>query len=73
MNISYYVCLCLFSGRESRLPLTINGLGIGPQLQLNYNLIDLKNVSINSKANYEVTKLSLSEQLCCSFVHLMIN
>ncbi|KAM7396206.1 hypothetical protein PAMP_019263 [Pampus punctatissimus] len=41
-------------GRESRLPLTIEGEGIGPKLQLNYNLRDMNNVFIGDKDCYEV-------------------
>uniref|UniRef100_A0A3Q3MLA1 HYDIN axonemal central pair apparatus protein n=1 Tax=Mastacembelus armatus TaxID=205130 RepID=A0A3Q3MLA1_9TELE len=45
---------CDVAGRESRLPLTIKGEGIGPKLQLNYNLMDVKNVFIGDKNCYEV-------------------
>ncbi|XP_071313817.1 hydrocephalus-inducing protein homolog isoform X2 [Trachinotus anak] len=45
---------CDVTGRESRLPLTIEGAGVGPELQLNYNLIDIKNVFIGDKNCYEV-------------------
>lgn len=63
MNISF-VCLWLALGRESRLALTIKGEGVGPKLQLNYNLLDMKNVFINDKNCYEVRKLHQSEYLC---------
>ncbi|XP_075998117.1 hydrocephalus-inducing protein homolog [Genypterus blacodes] len=46
---------CDITGRESHLSLTIKGEGIGPQLQLNYNLMDVKNVFIGDKNSYEVT------------------
>nr|XP_046249402.1 hydrocephalus-inducing protein homolog [Scatophagus argus] len=45
---------CDVTGRESRLPLTIIGEGMGPNLQLNYNLMDMKNVFIGDKDCYEV-------------------
>uniref|UniRef100_A0A665UR31 HYDIN/VesB/CFA65-like Ig-like domain-containing protein n=1 Tax=Echeneis naucrates TaxID=173247 RepID=A0A665UR31_ECHNA len=45
---------CDITGRDSRLPLTIKSEGIGPELQLNYNLMDLKNVFIGDKNCYEV-------------------
>ncbi|KAG7229797.1 hypothetical protein INR49_012446 [Caranx melampygus] len=45
---------CDVTGRDSRLPLTIQGEGIGPELRLDYNLIDVKNVFINDKDCYEV-------------------
>lgn len=56
LNLSF-VCLCLYSGRESRLPLTIMGEAMGPKLQLNYNVMDLKNVFIGDKGCYEVRKV----------------
>ncbi|XP_026221932.1 hydrocephalus-inducing protein homolog [Anabas testudineus] len=45
---------CDVTGRESRLPLTIKGEGMGPKLQLNYSLMDMKNVFIGDKNCYEV-------------------
>nr|XP_029134421.1 hydrocephalus-inducing protein homolog [Labrus bergylta] len=45
---------CDVAGRESRLPLTIKGEGLGPKLQLNYDLMDMKNIFIGDKDNYEV-------------------
>ncbi|KAK2918189.1 hydrocephalus-inducing protein homolog [Channa argus] len=45
---------CDVTGRESWLPLTIKGEGIGPKLQLNYNLMDMKNVFVGDKDCYEV-------------------
>ncbi|XP_037834213.1 hydrocephalus-inducing protein homolog [Kryptolebias marmoratus] len=45
---------CDVTGRESRLPLTIQGEGLGPDLQLNYALIDMKNVFIGDRDRYEV-------------------
>ncbi|CAJ1057504.1 hydrocephalus-inducing protein homolog isoform X3 [Xyrichtys novacula] len=45
---------CDVAGCESRLPLTIKGEGLGPQLQLSYDLMDMKNVFIGGKDTYEV-------------------
>ncbi|KAI3370851.1 hypothetical protein L3Q82_007368 [Scortum barcoo] len=45
---------CDVTGRESRLPLTIKGEGMGPKLQLNYNLMNIKDVFIGDKNTYEV-------------------
>ncbi|XP_075998116.1 hydrocephalus-inducing protein homolog [Genypterus blacodes] len=46
---------CDITGHQSRIPLTIKGEGVGPQLQLNYNLMDVQNVFISDKNSYEVT------------------
>ncbi|KAI3371721.1 hypothetical protein L3Q82_024292, partial [Scortum barcoo] len=45
---------CDVTGRESRLPLTIKGEGMGPKVQLNYNLMNIKDVFIGDKNIYEV-------------------
>ncbi|KAL4630328.1 hypothetical protein GN956_G15742 [Arapaima gigas] len=45
---------CDVTGRESRLPLHIKGEGIGPQLQFNFDLLDMGNIFISSKHSYEV-------------------
>ncbi|KAM6936867.1 hydrocephalus-inducing protein homolog [Xenentodon cancila] len=45
---------CDVTGRESRLPLTINGEGLGPKLQLSYDQMDIGNVFIGEKVHYEV-------------------
>ncbi|XP_030281249.1 hydrocephalus-inducing protein homolog isoform X1 [Sparus aurata] len=45
---------CDVAGRESRLPLTIKGEGMGPNLQLNYYLMNMKNVFVGDKDYYEV-------------------
>lgn len=44
-------------GREARLPLTIKAQGLGPNLQLTYNRMDMKNVDIGGKDCYEVRKV----------------
>uniref|UniRef100_A0A3Q3KPP0 HYDIN/VesB/CFA65-like Ig-like domain-containing protein n=1 Tax=Monopterus albus TaxID=43700 RepID=A0A3Q3KPP0_MONAL len=48
------IIYCDVTGRESRLPLTVKGEGLGPKLQLKYNLMDMKNVFIGDKNCYEV-------------------
>ncbi|KAM9351908.1 hydrocephalus-inducing protein homolog [Symphorus nematophorus] len=45
---------CDVAGCESRLPLTMTGEGMGPQLQLSYNLMNMENVFIGDKDCYEV-------------------
>uniref|UniRef100_A0A8C2Z802 HYDIN/VesB/CFA65-like Ig-like domain-containing protein n=1 Tax=Cyclopterus lumpus TaxID=8103 RepID=A0A8C2Z802_CYCLU len=45
---------CDITGREARLPLAIKAEGIGPNLQLNYDLINMQNVVIGDKDFYEV-------------------
>ncbi|KAM9351917.1 LOW QUALITY PROTEIN: hydrocephalus-inducing protein homolog [Symphorus nematophorus] len=45
---------CDVTGCKSRLPLTITGEGLGPQLQLSYNLMNMENVFIGDPWCYEV-------------------
>ncbi|XP_028440234.1 hydrocephalus-inducing protein homolog [Perca flavescens] len=45
---------CDVTGRESRLPLTIKAEGVGPNLQLNYDLMDMKNVFVGDTDSYEM-------------------
>ncbi|XP_031731518.1 hydrocephalus-inducing protein homolog isoform X1 [Anarrhichthys ocellatus] len=45
---------CDVTGREARLPLTIHAEGMGPNLQLNYDLVDMQNVFVGHKTRYEV-------------------
>lgn len=49
-----YLCLCVTTGCESRLPLTVVGEAIGPQIQFNYNVVDMKNVFVSDKGSYQV-------------------
>lgn len=42
-------------GRESRLPLTIIGEAMGPNVQLNYNVMDIGHVFMGSNNCYEVS------------------
>lgn len=43
-------------GRESRLPLTVTGEGMGPRLVLNYDGMNLKDLFIGEKFRQEVRK-----------------
>ncbi|XP_060779913.1 hydrocephalus-inducing protein homolog [Neoarius graeffei] len=45
---------CDVTGREARLPLRIKGEGMGPKLQFNFDLLDIGNIFVGSKHNYEV-------------------
>uniref|UniRef100_A0A3P8WZA5 HYDIN/VesB/CFA65-like Ig-like domain-containing protein n=1 Tax=Cynoglossus semilaevis TaxID=244447 RepID=A0A3P8WZA5_CYNSE len=45
---------CNITGRQSRLPLTIRGEGLGPQLWLDYSLMNMKNVFMGDRNCYEV-------------------
>ncbi|KAG7521590.1 hydrocephalus-inducing protein-like [Solea senegalensis] len=45
---------CDVTGRQSRLPLTLQGEGMGPKLQLDYNLMNMKNVFVGDTNCYEV-------------------
>lgn len=56
---------CLFSalGRESRLPLTVKGKGMGPELEFNYNGIELEDFFIGEKYRQEIRKMSHNEHL----------
>ncbi|EDV21657.1 uncharacterized protein TRIADDRAFT_30117, partial [Trichoplax adhaerens] len=45
---------CDVVGRESRLPLKISGLGMGPNLQFSYQSLDIGDVFVKSKHSYEV-------------------
>lgn len=58
---SHLLCasLCVSAGCESRLPLAVVGEAIGPQIQFNYNVVDMKNVFISDKGSYEVRLVTL--------------
>ncbi|KAM8861524.1 hydrocephalus-inducing protein homolog isoform 3-T3 [Synchiropus picturatus] len=45
---------CDITGKESRIPLTIKGQGLGPRLELNYHFMDMKTVFQNDNDSYEV-------------------
>lgn len=54
-----HLSLDVSTGCESRLPLTVVGEAIGPQVQFNYNVVDMKNVFISDKGSYEVRLVTL--------------
>lgn len=41
-------------GRASRLPLTVQGEGVGPKLRVDYKVTDMQDVVIRDKDCYEV-------------------
>ena len=53
------VAYCAVTGRESRLPLKIRGQGVGPQIQLSFDTLDIQNVFVNSSHAYEVEPTAL--------------
>ena len=48
------VAFCDITGKEHRLPLQLQGTGIGPRIVLSYNVIDIGEVFINSVSEYDV-------------------
>ena len=57
---------CAVTGRESRLPLKIRGQGVGPQIQLSFDTLDIQNVFVNSSHAYEVDLLHYSTYTDCA-------
>ncbi|XP_023811732.1 hydrocephalus-inducing protein homolog isoform X1 [Oryzias latipes] len=53
-KIYQHTVYCDVTGRESNLPLTITGEGLGPELELSYSLMDMNNVFIGDKDQYDV-------------------
>ena len=51
-----YTCtaFCDVTGRESRLPLRIQGVGVGPKVQFSFDRLDMGNIFVNSSHTYEV-------------------
>lgn len=45
---------CDITGHQSRLPLKFKGEGMGPKLQLSYNMMNMKNVFVGERNCYEV-------------------
>ncbi|CAM4581517.1 unnamed protein product [Leuciscus chuanchicus] len=45
---------CEITGRESRLPLGIQGEGVGPKLQFSFDFLDMGNIVIGSKQSYKL-------------------
>lgn len=54
------VAYCAVTGRESRLPLKIRGQGVGPQIQLSFDTLDIQNVFVNSSHAYEVETVCIA-------------
>ena len=51
------VAFCEITGRESRLPLRLCGLGSGPKVQLSIETLDVGNIFIGSTHVYEVNNI----------------
>lgn len=51
-----YTCtaFCDITGRQSRLPLRIQGNGMGPKVQLSFDKLNMGNIFVNSTHTYEV-------------------
>ncbi|KAM9214465.1 hydrocephalus-inducing protein homolog [Leptosomus discolor] len=47
------VLYCDISGRETRLPLSVKGEGIGPRLRFNFDQLDIGEVFVGSAQSYE--------------------
>ena len=45
---------CDVQGRENRLPLVVRGFGQGPQLEFNYDSIDIGRIFVTSHHTYEI-------------------
>lgn len=45
---------CEITGRESRLPLRLSGVGLGPSVQLSIEVLDIGSVFVGSSHVYEV-------------------
>lgn len=58
-HVLVYLPSCVCAGCESRLPLAVMGEAIGPQIQFNYNMVDMKNVFVGDKGSYEVRLVTL--------------
>ncbi|XP_014864279.1 PREDICTED: hydrocephalus-inducing protein homolog, partial [Poecilia mexicana] len=53
-KVYQHTVYCNVTGKQSSLPLRIKGEGLGPKLELNYNLMDIRNVFIGDKDHYEL-------------------
>jgi hydrocephalus-inducing protein len=51
------IAYCEITGRESRLPLRLTGVGCGPKVQLSIETLDVGSIFIGSIHVYEVTKI----------------
>ncbi|XP_054633597.1 hydrocephalus-inducing protein homolog [Dunckerocampus dactyliophorus] len=45
---------CDVTGQKSPIPLTVRGEGLGPEVRVNCNLMDMKNIFIGHAVSYEV-------------------
>ncbi|XP_051727085.1 hydrocephalus-inducing protein homolog [Ctenopharyngodon idella] len=45
---------CEITGRETRLPLCMQGEGVGPKLQFSFDFLDMGNIVIGSKQSYKL-------------------
>ncbi|XP_032891862.1 hydrocephalus-inducing protein homolog [Amblyraja radiata] len=53
-KIFQWTIYCDVTGRQTRLPLRIKAEGMGPKLLLNFDLIDMGHIFLNSRHTYEV-------------------
>lgn len=60
-HVLVHPSFCVSTGCESRLPFSVVGEAIGPQIQFNYNIVDMKNVFVSDKGSYEVRLIKLEE------------
>lgn len=51
------IAFCEVTGRESRLPMRLTGIGSGPKVQLSIEVLDVGSIFIGSTHIYEVTFL----------------
>lgn len=54
LNKHPYVCYAVLLGKKSRIPLIVKGEGLGPAMQINCNLMEMKNIFIGHTVSYEV-------------------
>ncbi|XP_048461536.1 hydrocephalus-inducing protein homolog [Rhincodon typus] len=57
-KVYYQTVYCDITGRETRLPLRIKCEGLGPQVILNVDQVEIGNVFINSKQTYELVLIN---------------
>ncbi|XP_059507551.1 hydrocephalus-inducing protein homolog [Stegostoma tigrinum] len=57
-KVYYQTVYCDITGRETRLPLRIKCEGLGPQVMLNVDQVEIGNVFINSKQTYELVMIN---------------
>ena len=57
------VAFCEITGRESRLPLRLCGIGSGPKVQLSIENLDVGSIFIGSTHVYEVLKFFINKKI----------